>query len=194
MVKGLRHLWKPVSIPGKGAPLRFQALEAPGNRTLHLHTAKTGGIVGAMKKHSQSRSGFTLMELLVVIAIITILTAIVGVNVLHKPGEAKVAATKANLKSLQTALQVYKTDNGFYPTQAQGLQALVSRATTDPVPASFPRDGYLTSLNVPKDEWGREYIYLTPGRSGESYEIISYGSDSEPGGEGDAADLSTSKL
>lgn len=134
------------------------------------------------------------MELLVVIAIITILTTIVGINVLHKPAEAKVTATKANLKSLQTAMQLYKTENGFYPTQAQGLEALVVRASTPPVPTSFPADGYLTSRNAPKDEWNRDFIYLSPGRKGESFEIISYGSDGEPGGEGDAADLSTSSL
>lgn len=134
------------------------------------------------------------MELLVVIAIITILTTIVGLNVLHKPGEAKVAACKANLKSLQTALQIYKTDNGFYPTQAQGLQALVAKTSTEPVPAQFPTDGYLTSRNVPKDEWNHDFIYLVPGRKGESYEIISYGSDGEPGGDGDATDLSTANL
>ena len=134
------------------------------------------------------------MELLVVIAIITILTAIVGINVLHKPAEAKVAAVKANLRNLQAAMQVYKTDHGFVPTQAQGLEALVSRPTTDPAPANYPRDGYLSSLKVPKDEWGRDYIYLSPGRHGETFEIISYGSDGEPGGDGDAADLSTSTL
>ena len=134
------------------------------------------------------------MELLVVIAIITILTTIVGINVLHKPAEAKVTAAKANLKSLQSAVQMYKTENGFYPAQAQGLQALVTKAVTEPVPASFPPDGYLTSRNVPKDEWNHDFIYLCPGRKGESFEIISYGSDGEPGGDGDAADLSTSNL
>lgn len=147
-----------------------------------------------MKRTHRNDAGFTLMELLVVIAIITILTTIVGINVLHKPAEAKITATKANLKSLQTALQLYKTENGFYPAQAQGLDALVRKAATEPVPTSFPADGYLTSRNVPKDEWGHEFIYLAPGRKGESFEIISYGSDGEPGGDGDAADFSTSDL
>ncbi len=132
------------------------------------------------------------MEILVVIAIITILTSIVAINVLHKPAEAKIVATKANLKSLQTAVQMYKTDNGFLPTQQQGLQALVSKVTTEPVPATFPQDGYLSSRTLPKDAWSREFIYLSPGRKGESFEIISYGSDGEPGGDGDAADLSSS--
>lgn len=147
-----------------------------------------------MKNHAQRSRGFTLMELLVVIAIITILTTIVGINVLHKPAEAKVGAAKANLKSLQAAVQLYKTENGFPPSQVQGLGALVSKATTEPVPASFPQDGYLTSRNVPKDPWNREFIYLAPGRKGESFEIICYGSDGEPGGDSDQADLSTSEL
>jgi general secretion pathway protein G len=147
-----------------------------------------------MKRTHTRKAAFTLMELLVVIAIITILTTIVGINVLHKPAEAKVAATKANLKSLQTAIQLYKTENGFYPAQAQGLRALVAKPVTDPIPASFPADGYLSSRNVPKDEWNHDFIYLSPGRHNESFEIISYGSDGEPGGDGDAADLSTSNM
>jgi general secretion pathway protein G len=151
-------------------------------------------MVSGMNRNTHSRGGFTLIELLVVIAIITILTTIVGINVLNKPAEAKIAATKSNISALKSALQIYKTDNGFYPTQPQGLQALVAKAAADPVPASFPTDGYLTSRNVPKDAWNRDLIYLAPGRKGESYEIISYGSDGEPGGKGDAADLSSSDL
>lgn len=146
----------------------------------------------AMNQTLKRRGGFTLMELLVVIAIITILTTIVGINVLNKPAAAKIAATKANIGALKSALQIYKTDNGFYPSQPQGLQALVTKAIAAPIPASFPADGYLTSVHVPKDAWNRDFIYLAPGRKGESYEILSYGSDGEPGGKDDAADLSSS--
>jgi general secretion pathway protein G len=71
---------------------------------------------------------------------------------------------------------------------------LVVKPTVEPIPANFPADGYLTSRNVPKDPWGRDFIYLAPGRKGESFEIICYGTDGEPGGEGDKADISTSEL
>ena len=140
------------------------------------------------------RGGFTLMELIVVIAIITILTTIVGINVIGRAGQAKVTATRTNLNALKSAFQIYKTDHGVYPSQAQGLKALVEKTTVEPVPQSFPPEGYLTSRNVPKDGWNRDFIYLVPGRKGEPYEIISYGSDGEPGGKDDAADISTSDL
>ena len=144
--------------------------------------------------HCDSKSGFTLIEILVVIIIITILASIVSVNVLRKPGEARVSAAKLQIKQLQTAVQLFKTEQGRAPTQAQGLEALVVKPTTDPIPQQYPADGYLESRKLPKDPWNNDYIYLVPGRAGEVFEIISYGSDGEPGGEGDAADISSSEL
>jgi general secretion pathway protein G len=140
------------------------------------------------------KSGFTLIEILVVILIITILASVVSVNVLHKPGEARVSAAKLQLKQLQTAVQLYRTEQGCAPTQEQGLEALVVKPVTEPVPSRFPADGYLDSRKLPKDPWNRDYIYLIPGRRGEAFEIISYGSDGEPGGKDDATDLSSSEL
>ena len=144
--------------------------------------------------HRGSQSGFTLIEILVVIVIITILASIVSVNVLRKPGEARVSAAKLQIKQLQTAVQLYKTEQGRTPTQEQGLEALVGKPVTEPLPQQYPAEGYLESRKLPKDPWNNEYIYLVPGRAGELFEIISYGSDGEPGGEGEAADLSTSEL
>lgn len=138
--------------------------------------------------------GFTLIEILVVILIITILASIVSVNVLRKPGEARVSAAKLQLKQLQTAVQLYRTEQGRTPTQEQGLEALVVKPVTDPVPPQYPADGYLESRTLPKDPWNHDYIFLVPGRRGETFEIISYGSDGEPGGDGEAADLSSSEL
>lgn len=138
------------------------------------------------------KSGFTLMEVLVVLIIITILATIVGVNVMHKPGEARVSAAKIQIKALQTALQMYKTEQGRLPTQEQGLDALCRKPTTPPALEKYPEDGYLDSRKVPKDPWGHDYVYLTPGRQGEAYEIISYGADGEQGGDGEAADQSSS--
>lgn len=139
-----------------------------------------------------ARAAFTLIELLVVIAIITILAGVVTVNIVRKPGEARVAAARLQIKQLQTALQMYRTEQGRYPTQEQSLQALVQKPDREPVPRSYPAEGYLESSRVPMDPWGNEFIYLAPGRKGELYEILSYGSDREPGGEDDAADLSSS--
>jgi len=138
------------------------------------------------------RQGFTLIEILVVVIIITILASVVSVNVFRKPGEARIAAARLQIKQLQTALQVYRSENGFYPTQAQGLRALVEPPALEPQPRSFPEGGYLDSPSVPNDPWGSPFIYLSPGRKSEPFEIISYGADGEPGGEGEALDVSSS--
>lgn len=140
------------------------------------------------------RSGFTLLEILVVVMIITILASIVGVNVLRKPGEARVSAAKAQVKVLQTAVQVYRTEQGRLPTQEQGLEALVARPTSGPIPEAYPEDGYLESRRLPRDPWKNDFVYLVPGRDGEAFEIITYGADGEPGGEGEEADISSSDL
>ena len=145
------------------------------------------------RTHRENRSGFTLIEILIVIIIISILAGVVSVNVLRKPGEARVSAAKLQIKQLQTAVQLYKTEQGRTPTQEQGLEALVGKPVTEPLPQQYPAEGYLESRKLPKDPWNNEYIYLVPGRAGELVEIISYGSDGEPGGEGEAADLSTSE-
>lgn len=142
-----------------------------------------------MKTRLARRAGFTLIEILVVVLIIAILATIVSVNVLHKPAEARIAAAQMNLRAVKTALEMYHADNGVFPSQAQGLSALQVKPALDPVPRTYPEGGY---LEVPRDPWGEEFIYLTPGRKGEPFEIITYGSDGEPGGEGEAADLSSS--
>ena len=142
----------------------------------------------------QDKSGFTLMEILVALIIITIMATIVGVNVIRKPGEARIAAAKIQIKAIQTALQMYKTEQGQLPTQEQGLQALCVPPTIPPIPEHYPDGGYLESQKVPQTPWNNDYIYLVPGRNGEPYELISYGSDGEPGGEGEAADISSSDL
>ena len=146
------------------------------------------------RTHRENRSGFTLIEILIVIIIISILAGVVSVNVLRKPGEARVSAARLQIKQLQTAVQLYMTEQGRTPTQEQGLEALVGKPVTEPLPQQYPAEGYLESRKLPKDPWNNEYIYLVPGRAGELFEIISYGSDGEPGGEGEAADLSTSEL
>ena len=140
------------------------------------------------------RSGFTLLEILVVVMIITILASIVSVNVLRRPGEARVSAARMQLKQLKTAVELYRTEQGRLPTQQQGLAALVAKPVIDPIPQSYPEDGYLDTRKMPLDPWKNEFIYLTPGREGELFEIITYGADNEPGGGEEGSDISTSDL
>ena len=141
----------------------------------------------------RQRDGFTLVEVLVVVLIIGILASIVTVNVLRKPGEARISAANMQVDQLSTAIQLYRTEQGIFPTQQQGLEALVKKPTRSPIPKKYPQGGYLQSGSVPLDPWGNPYIYLIPGRKGEAYEIISYGSDNEPGGSGESADISSSE-
>ena len=138
-----------------------------------------------------TRRAFTLVEVLVVIVIITILAGIVTVSIGHRPAEARIAATRMQIQVLKTALQLYRTEQGALPTQVQGLEALVRAPTTPPLAARYPAEGYLEGGALPRDGWNREFVYLVPGRKGEAYEVISYGGDGEPGGEGDAADISS---
>lgn len=138
------------------------------------------------------RAGFTLVEILVVIAIMAILAGMVALNLAGRPGQAKVAAAEMQIGILKTALNVYRTDHGVLPTMQQGLEALVRKPTSPPIPENYPSEPYLDSSEVPLDPWGNPYGYLVPGRNGEPFEIISYGSDGARGGEGDAADLSSS--
>lgn len=143
---------------------------------------------------NRKQRGFTLIEILVVVLIITILAGIVGVSVLRHPGEAKVTAAKLQIKNFKGALQLYRMEQNRYPSQEQGLAALCFKPEIAPIPAKYPLEGYLDSRKLPKDPWNRDYLYLLPGRNNETYEIISYGSDGEPGGTGEAADLSSSDL
>jgi general secretion pathway protein G len=138
-------------------------------------------------------AGFTLMELLVVILIITILSTVVGVQLAGRTGDARCATAKAQLGNFRLALKAYTLDNSCYPTQEQGLQALVEPSTIAPVPRKFPKEGYLDRRTLPLDPWGHDYVYLIPGSNGESFEVISYGRDGEPGGEGEDADISTAQ-
>jgi general secretion pathway protein G len=138
--------------------------------------------------------GFTLIEILVVVLIITILAAIVGVRVADQPGLARQAAARAQLGVFRTALSVYRMNHGQVPTAAQGLDALCRKPTRPPVPTGYPEEGYLESRVVPLDPWGKPYVYLSPGPDRLPYDIVTYGGDGEPGGDGENADLSVSRL
>ncbi|MDD5678163.1 MAG: type II secretion system major pseudopilin GspG [Kiritimatiellae bacterium] len=143
---------------------------------------------------TRPNSAFTLIEILVVVLIISILAGIVGVGVLRHPGEAKTTAATLQIKNFKSAIQLYRMEQDRVPTQQQGLNALCVKPTIAPIPDKYPEDGYLDSRKLPKDPWNRDYLYMAPGRNNEEYEVVSYGSDGEPGGEGTAADISSSDL
>lgn len=142
----------------------------------------------------EKRQGFTLLEILVVVMIITILATIVAVRVIPELGKANVSKAAAQITNFQTALKLYRLDNKRLPTQAQGLAALCEQPTRPPIPDGFREGGYLESPVLPRDPWGGEYVYLVPGSRGADCEIISYGADGEPGGEGENADISSIDL
>ncbi len=134
--------------------------------------------------------GFTLIELMVVIVILGILATLIVPRIMDRPGQAKQLKAKMQIESLETALKLYKLDNGAYPTTEEGLQALVSAPSADDSMKNYRSGGYLEKGVVPKDPWNGEYVYLSPGSHG-NYDIISYGADGVPGGEGENKDISS---
>ena len=130
------------------------------------------------RKH---QAGFTLIELMVVIVILGILATIIVPKIMNRPEQARQLKAKMQIEGFETALKLYKLDNGAYPNTEQGLQALVTPPATG-VSKNYPKEGYLEKGGVPKDPWGNDYIYLAPGTHG-PYDISSYGADGIQGGE-----------
>ena len=128
--------------------------------------------------------GFTLIELMVVLLIIGVLAALIVPNVLDRADDARVTAAKTDVNNLMQALKLYRLDNQRYPTGEQGLQALLTKPTTGPVPMNWK--AYLDLL--PSDPWGKPYVYLNPGIKGE-IDVMSFGADGQAGGEGKNADI-----
>lgn len=137
-------------------------------------------------RHRQARpaGGFTLLELLVVVTIIGLLAAYVGPKYFSQLGRSEQGVAKAQVEAFARALDTYRLEVGRYPTSEEGLKALLSK------PASAPRwNGPYLQKAVPDDPWGHAYLYRSPGATSD-FEIISYGKDGQPGGTGDAADVS----
>ncbi|RMH40571.1 MAG: type II secretion system protein GspG [Gammaproteobacteria bacterium] len=136
--------------------------------------------------HMRKTQGFSLIEILVVVVIIAVMVAIVAPQFLGEAEKARITRVKADIQQIESALDRFQLDNGFYPTMEQGLEALVRKPDIEPEPKNYPPGGYLKRL--PKDPWDNEYVYVYPGEHG-VYDIYSLGADGEEGGEGVNADI-----
>ena len=132
------------------------------------------------------QKGFTLIEIMVVVVIIGLLSALVGPRLIGQGDEAKRKTTFTQISQIEQTLGLFHLDNGFYPTTDQGLSALVNAPTMPPEALNYKKGGYMKKL--PKDAWGREFIYKCPGEHGD-FDISSYGSDGNEGGSGSGADI-----
>ncbi|MFL9813721.1 type II secretion system major pseudopilin GspG [Stutzerimonas sp. VN223-3] len=139
-----------------------------------------------MTLNERKQRGFTLIEIMVVVVILGILAALVVPQVMNRPDQAKVTVAKGDIKAIGAALDMYKLDNYSYPSTQQGLEALVEKPGGNPQPKNWNRDGYLK--RVPKDPWGNDYQYLSPGTQGQ-FDLYSYGADGKQGGSDLNADI-----
>jgi general secretion pathway protein G len=130
-----------------------------------------------MKKRD---SGFTLIEIMVVVIILSILAGIIIPRIAGRPEEARRTKAAVQIKQIEGALNLFKIDNGFYPTTDQSLEALVSPPTTGEEPQNYKEGGYMKKM--PNDPWGNPYAYLSPGEHGD-FDLISFGADGVEGGE-----------
>lgn len=133
-------------------------------------------------------AGFTLLEIIVVVFILSLLVAIVAPRVIGKTDDARITEAKVQIRNFETALKLFKLDNGFYPGTDQGLDSLIRKPATGRMPVNYKEGGYLEQRKIPLDPWGSPYLYLSPGVQGD-FDIISYGADGREGGEGKDADI-----
>lgn len=131
--------------------------------------------------------GFTLIELLVVLVILGLLGGLVGPQILKYVGTSKQDTAKQQINNFGNALELYRLEVGSYPTDAQGLEALVKA----PADADRWNGPYLKKAELPKDPWGNEYQYRVPGQNGSAFDIYSLGADNAEGGEGEDADVAS---
>ena len=134
--------------------------------------------------------GFSLIEIMAVVVIMALLMGLVGTAVFDRINVARIETTRAQMRSIESALAFYQMDNGRFPSSEQGLHALVARPTLGPEPRNYRPGGYLQSKSLPVDAWGEQFGYQAPGTNNpESFDIWSYGADSQPGGADDDTDI-----
>ena len=131
-------------------------------------------------------AGLSLLELMVVVVILSILALVVVPRVIDRPDQARVARAQSDIAAISSAVNLYRLDNFRYPSTEQGLQALVTKPSSEPVPPNWATNGYMDRL--PVDPWGQPYQYLEPGVHGD-FDVFSYGADGAPGGTGIDADI-----
>lgn len=137
-----------------------------------------------LKLRLLKRCGFTLLELLIVMIIIGLLAALIGPKMIGRVGESRQTVAKQQIEGFSSALEMYKLDTTKYPTQEQGLEALVKQ----PQGGTNWKGPYLKKKFIPKDPWGNDYVYTYPGEQGD-YDIVSYGADGNSGGDGEDKDV-----
>jgi len=145
------------------------------------------------KRMLSSQQGFTLIELMVVMVILGILATMIVPRIMDRPEEARRTKAAIDIQALEQALKLYKLDNGQYPTTEQGLQALVEPPSAGRLARKWRKGGYLDKGKVPKDPWGNDFIYISPGIHSD-FDLMSYGPDGEAGGEDADADINNWEL
>ena len=138
------------------------------------------------------QKGMSLIEIIVVIIIICLVAGTSTVYFLGLFEDAKVDNTKNQIKAIEEALAHFRRDAGFYPSTEQGLQALIEKPSIGRVPKRYAGDAYLQKM--PRDSWGNDFVYYSPGVQGHEYEIYSLGSDGAEGGEGRDADIANFEI
>ncbi len=142
--------------------------------------------MNAKLKHSSGQSGFTLIEVIVVLVILGILASIVVPKVVSRTDQAQIVKAKQDIRAIESALQMYRVDNFNYPSTDQGLVSLSEKPTSGQEAKNWQAGGYIKK--VPKDPWGNDYQYLSPGENGD-FDLYSLGSDGRPGGEDSGKDI-----
>ncbi len=141
-----------------------------------------------LRKLPRNTHGFTLIEIMVVMVILGILAGLIVPRIMDRPEEARRTKATIQIQAIEQALKLYKLDNGQYPTTEQGLTALVEAPSVGRLAKKWREGGYLDKGKVPLDPWGNDFVYIAPGLHGD-FDLMSYGPDAEPGGEGSDADI-----
>jgi general secretion pathway protein G len=157
-------------------------------KIISLYKAANSRSIKSRTNGTKFHAGFTLIEIMVVIVILGILATLIIPRFMGREEEARHTVARVQMESIETALKLYKLDNGVYPSTEQGLQALVEAPSIGQIPRKWREGGYLEKGRVPRDPWDNDYVYLSPGLHGD-FDLISYGADGEPGGEGNNKDI-----